>query len=64
MSAPFERLVRFKNDRGEIFYGELGLENTPAKEDLIGRKVQVYNGIHPWDDDFKLLPSREEIVEV
>lgn len=64
MPAPFERLVRFKNHSGEIFYGELGLDDTPTKEDLIGRKVQVYTGIHPWDEDFKVLSSQEKIVEV
>jgi hypothetical protein len=62
--ARFERLVRFKSTGGQIYYGELGLESTPAKEDLLGRKVQVYNGNLPWDDDFKLSSREEEIAQV
>jgi len=38
---------------------------TPSKEDLVGRKVSVYEeGEHPWDEQFRLTTKEEEIAEV
>ncbi|KAI9836761.1 MAG: hypothetical protein M1819_000926 [Sarea resinae] len=58
MSAPFARLVRFKDPQGQVHYGE-----APAKaEDLVGAVVPVYDGKVPWN----LTPSESssEIAEV
>jgi hypothetical protein len=66
MSSKFEQLVRFESPSGRIFYGELGIQSTtPAKEDLIGRKIRIYQeGKLPWDEQFKLTEVEEEIAEV
>jgi hypothetical protein len=65
-ASRFEQLVRFANPSGRIFYGEFGVQNTtPAKEDVIGRKIRVYQeGKLPWDEQFKLTEVEEEIAEV
>jgi hypothetical protein len=65
-ASRFEQLVKSANPSGRIFYGEFGVQNTtPAKEDLIGRKIRVYQeGKLPWDEQFKLTEVEEEIAEV
>jgi hypothetical protein len=66
MVSKFQQLVRFADPSDRIFYGELGVQNTtPTKEDLVGRKVRVYDeGKLPWDEPFKLTEVEEEIAEV
>jgi hypothetical protein len=66
MTSKFEQLVRFESSSGRTFYGELGIQSTtPAKEDLIGRKIRIYQeGKLPWDEQFKLTKVEEEIAEV
>ncbi|TVY19602.1 Fumarylacetoacetate hydrolase domain-containing protein 2 [Lachnellula arida] len=65
MSAPkFQRLVRFENPNGKIYYGELGLEHAATEQDLIGSSVAIYKGLSPWAEDFKLTSQKEKIAAV
>ena len=64
MGLAFERLVRFKNASGKVFYGELG-DLVPLKpQDLIGKEVPVFNGTVPWSDSFGATTQVEVISEV
>ena len=62
--APFGRLVRFKNQAGSIFFGEVPGTQSVTEESLNGSSVSVYDGEAPWDHDFCLSDRREEIHEV
>ncbi|KAK5327270.1 hypothetical protein LTR43_006425 [Exophiala xenobiotica] len=62
--APFSRLVRFRNPAGQIFYGEVPGDDLVDKKSLEGRKVAVYKGETPFDDDFSLTGQMEEIADV
>ena len=62
-SSRFTRIVRFNNPRGVCSFGELG-DVVAAAEDLIGRKVPIYEGMSPWDDNLTLTERIEEISEV
>ena len=64
MAAHFDRLVRFKNVTGQIFYGELGLDCVATKETVVGMRVRVFTGGLPWDEQFELSSNEEEIDEV
>jgi len=64
MGVKFQQLVRFKSPSGQIYYGEIGEVKTPSREDLIGRRVRIYRGRLPWDEDFELTSEEEEITEV
>lgn len=44
MAPNFQRLVRFRDENGQINYGE-----APADEELIGKRVPIYTGSDPWD---------------
>ncbi|KAJ2902436.1 hypothetical protein MKZ38_000565 [Zalerion maritima] len=48
MKTVFERLVRFSDPSGKIFYGEAPKEADDEKT-LVGRVVPVYDGENPWD---------------
>ncbi|KAK5222251.1 hypothetical protein LTR72_006508 [Exophiala xenobiotica] len=61
--APFSRLVRFRNPAGQIFYGEVPGDDLVDKKSLEGRKVAVYKGETPFDDDFSLTGQMEEIAD-
>ncbi|KIW95793.1 uncharacterized protein Z519_02857 [Cladophialophora bantiana CBS 173.52] len=62
--AAFSRLVRFSNPAGQIFYGEVPGVDFVTQESLQGRKVAVYKGETPFEDDFALTGHQEEIAEV
>ncbi|EPE35220.1 FAH [Glarea lozoyensis ATCC 20868] len=64
MAARFDRLIRFKNTAGQIYYGELGLECPASKETLVGMRVKVFGGGLPWDTGFQLSSIEEEIDEI
>ena len=61
--APFKRLVRFKSPTGIIQFGETDVQD-PSKTSLVGTSVNVYSGLNPWDNDFKLTDEMAEIAEV
>jgi len=61
--SKFSRLVRFKNPRGEVHYGEFEAK-APTWDQLVGTSVSVYKGDSPWDDNFTLSDEKEEIAEV
>lgn len=44
MALNFQRLVRFRDEHGQIHYGE-----APANEELIGTQVPIYTGSDPWN---------------
>lgn len=44
MKHIFQRLVRFQDTSGCIFYGE-----APTTGELVGQEVPVYAGDNPWD---------------
>lgn len=64
--APFNRLVRFKNPAGNVFYGEVpeSADNLATQETLLGSNIPVYTGATPFDTDFTLTDQKEEIAEV
>ncbi|KAJ3548968.1 hypothetical protein NM208_g563 [Fusarium decemcellulare] len=57
MKVVFDRLVRFENPEGLVFYGE-----APTEDDMIGKRVKVYDGSLPWSlsntDD-----SRTQVIQ-
>jgi hypothetical protein len=59
----FERLVRFKNPAGDIFYGEVEKKDSTA-ESLSGQSVVVYEGENPWDDNFVRTSKKETVDQV
>ncbi|KAH7081442.1 fumarylacetoacetate hydrolase family protein [Paraphoma chrysanthemicola] len=59
----FQRLLRFKNPSGSVFYGEAGSRSV-APTDLIGQEVQVYDGDSPWESNFKLSNHVETVQEI
>ena len=62
--GSFSRIVRFTNPSDKIFYGEVPGSDLVTKETLLGSHVAVYNHTTPFDDDFKVIDQKEEIVEV
>ncbi|KAJ3547725.1 hypothetical protein NM208_g1362 [Fusarium decemcellulare] len=43
MNTQFKRLVRFKDENGNILFGE-----APVLDDLLGNEVSTYRGDNPW----------------
>lgn len=62
--ASFQRLLRFKNPQGTIFYGESPVDGTVTAEQLLGASVKVYNNSSPFDDDFTFSGQTEKVAEV
>ena len=63
MHATFDRLVRFANKCGQIFYGEAPtLAFDPSI--LIGEEVPVFEGGEPWNPGFKLSGNTQTIHKV
>lgn len=60
----FTSIVRFRAEDGNTYYGEAGASLNHTQENLVGRIVPVFEGLHPWDDDFVLTESRRKVVEV
>jgi hypothetical protein len=53
MAPPkFKRLVRFRSTAGDVCYGEVS-QVAPDRQSLVGSKVPLYKGAHPWDDGFE-----------
>lgn len=63
MASKFSRLVRFRNPRGTLFYGETG-DEVLGSDEMVGRKVKTFTGQLPWDDDFLPSGDEEEICQV
>ncbi|KAK7425082.1 hypothetical protein QQZ08_008359 [Neonectria magnoliae] len=62
--APFTSVFRFRDEDGNIHYGEAGASLNHTKESLTGRLVQVFQGSYPWDANFILTESRRKVIEV
>ncbi|KAK5307001.1 hypothetical protein LTR99_002693 [Exophiala xenobiotica] len=62
-ATPFDRLVRFENEAGIVLYGEVTAD-TPTINDLIGSKVDIYEGNGPWSADFKRTSNQDTIAKV
>lgn len=50
MKIDFTRLLRFKDENGRVQYGEAG---TDWDKDWRGQSIEVFDGLEPWDSDFK-----------
>ncbi|KAJ0420293.1 hypothetical protein BJY00DRAFT_313232 [Aspergillus carlsbadensis] len=52
MKIPFQRLIRFSDPSGAIFYGEAPVnehdDDDDDDDDWAGRRAAVYEGDHPW----------------
>jgi hypothetical protein len=60
--AAFQRLLRFENPAGKVFYGEAPAEPDPAA--LLGKKMLVYQGDTPWSDAFRRTEQEEVVHKV
>ncbi|KAK6375923.1 hypothetical protein LTS17_007745 [Exophiala oligosperma] len=58
-----DRLVRFKNPSGHVFYGAVPDKESSAQS-LKGQSVSTYKGEYPWGDDFEPTGAQETIEEV
>jgi hypothetical protein len=64
MTPPkFNRLVRFRSTAGDVCYGEVS-QVAPDRQSLVGSKVPLYKGAHPWDDGFEPSGLEGTIAEV
>ncbi len=62
--ARFQRLVRFKDTKGSVYYGEAPNDRPLTRETLEGSSVPIYTGTLPWDNDFVLSSETKEVHEV
>ena len=62
--AAFNRIVRFRDRAGAVFYGEVDADKSFEQESLAGQTVPVYQGAQPWDKDFALTGEKRVIAEV
>ncbi|EFX05260.1 fumarylacetoacetate hydrolase family protein [Grosmannia clavigera kw1407] len=62
--ASFLCLVRFRDENGDVHFGEAGLAPCHSQAILVGRKVPVFRGKEPWDSDFVLTEEEHTIQEV
>lgn len=61
----YQRLVRFEDSTGQIFFGELGDKIPVSEDDLVGLDVEVFElGVLPWQEGFKLNGARAIINKV
>jgi hypothetical protein len=61
----FQRLIRFKDSRGTIHFGELGDQVINSQDGFVGKEVDIYKlGAAPWDGNFQLSGERTQIKEV
>lgn len=61
--SVFHRLVRFVDNEGQIYYGELGTE-FEVDGSLEGLIVAVYEGKGPFDSNFVLGSTTKTIAKV
>jgi hypothetical protein len=61
ISTTFQRLARFENPEGKVFYGEASPVTDP--EDLVGKTIPVFHG-ELWDADFRRSDRLEEVKTV
>lgn len=61
LTSPFNHLVRFENDSGEVMYGEAAAERLDS---LVGSTVGVYSGDVPWDSSFQRTGKKDVIRKV
>lgn len=62
--APFLSVFRFRDENGSICFGEAGVSSNHTNESLTGRRVPIFKGEHPWDDDFALTEEQRIVTEV
>ncbi|KAJ6110218.1 fumarylacetoacetate hydrolase family protein [Penicillium sp. IBT 16267x] len=62
--ASFSSIVRFRDDKGNVCFGEAGESDNHTIESLTGRSVPIFKGEHPWDDDFVLTEEKRNVAEV
>lgn len=60
---PFNRIVRFENQSGEILYGEVP-DSINTSKSLVGQTVDVIDGETPWDPSFKSTSKQDVIAKV
>ncbi|RHZ52052.1 hypothetical protein CDV55_102432 [Aspergillus turcosus] len=60
----FSSIFRFRDEKGDIYFGEAGESSNHTLESLTGRSVRIFRGEHPWDDDFVLTEEQRTVAEV
>jgi hypothetical protein len=60
----FSSIFRFRDEKGNIYFGEAGESSNHTLESLTGRSVPIFRGEHPWDDDFVLTEEQRTVAEV
>ena len=58
----FDYLVRFADRQGRIYYGEATLQDLQSS--LVGQRLRVYQGDHPWDNNFELSEHNRVVAKV
>jgi hypothetical protein len=61
--SGFQYLFRFKDDRGNVHYGE-ARKVVNSESDLVGKTVNVYSSDIPWDENIRLLERTATVAEV
>ncbi|KAL5324123.1 hypothetical protein ACEPPN_008666 [Leptodophora sp. 'Broadleaf-Isolate-01'] len=63
--AVFQRLVRFIDVTGQIFFGDLGDKVPLSQEELQGLEVDVFvPGFLPWEEGFKMNKAKAIVEKV
>lgn len=62
-ASKFNRLIRFVSVAGTTHYGEVPAKQA-CDESLVGAKVELYDGMSPWDPELKLNGKTVEVKEV
>jgi len=63
--AVFQRLLRFEDPAGQIFFGELRDKVPRSQQELVGLETEVFElGLLPWQKGFKLSGVRAKIAKV
>ncbi|KAH6695138.1 fumarylacetoacetate hydrolase family protein [Plectosphaerella plurivora] len=60
--TPFTSLFRFRDERGEVHYGEAGASSNHTLDTLVGRDVSIFRGGKPWDEGFVLTDEKRKVL--
>ena len=61
MPAKFTRLIRFRDPKGHVHYGEAG---DQWQQDITGKQVSTYDITTPYEANFQLSGKEAEVAEV
>lgn len=60
----FSSIFRFRDEKGDIYFGEAGESSNHTLESLAGRSVHNLQRRASWDDDFVLTEEQRNVAEV